>query len=194
MRNRGLLFSTCSSILFIFSMLICGNLEAQSKIEGYSGAVKLGFNVLSDQIFEGVETSIFNKNNLYTLGYYYGEDYELWTNPTEEYNQFSLLYGKFLNEGKFRLQAQAGLGLFWGIKRTDELDRANSTILSNAYYPKKFTTIGLPLKLGVHYVPWYIFSIGIELQANINLEKSIVRPMLSLEFGKLRKKKYETNP
>ncbi len=97
-------------------------------------------------------------------------------------------YADTRNE-KFRFQYQAGIGMFWGTLRTDEYDKVNSTLLTNAYFTKEVSTVGFPLKIGGRYIPFEFLSIGIDLQANLNFEKSIIIPMLSIEMGKLRSSK-----
>jgi hypothetical protein len=86
-----------------------------------------------------------------------------------------------------RFQYQSGIGIFWGTLRTDEYDKENlSFLFNNAYFTKEVSTVGFPLKIGGRYIPFKFLSIGIDLQANLNFQKSIFRPMLSIEIGKLR--------
>lgn len=172
-------------VLFIlFNTLL---INSQSKIEKYSVATKISMDIMSDFYFEGIEVNAFSKSFIYSIGYYYGEDYEfLGDAPTERYKQLNFLFGKYIGDKKFRFQYQTGIGMFWGIKRTDELDLENSNILSNYYYTEKFSTIGIPIKIGGRYIPFKFLSIGIDLQANLNLSQTILRPMFSIEIGKLR--------
>ena len=150
--------------------------------------------LLTDYYSEGVEINAFSKSFLFSVGYYYGEDYDfLDETPTEKYNQLNLLFGKYhdsKNE-KFRFQYQGGIGMFWGTLRTDEYDDENSGLFNDAYFTKEISTVGFPLKIGGRYIPFKFLSIGIDLQANLNFKKSIFRPMLSIEIGKLRSSKKE---
>ena len=174
----------------IFLFIITNILTIQSQlIEKYSVSVKGTMDILTDYYSEGIEINAFSKSSLFSVGYYYGEDYEfIGDTPTEKYNQLNLLFGKYTDSKneKFRFQYQGGIGMFWGIKRTDELDTTNSNILTNHYFTEKFSTVGFPLKIGGRYIPFKFLSMGIDLQANLNFQKSIFRPMLSLEIGKLR--------
>ena len=176
-------------ILFIFAYT--STIQSQS-IDKYSISIKGTMDLLTDYYSEGVEINAFSKSFLYSVGYYYGEDYEfLKDTPTEKYNQLNLLFGKYHNSKneKFRFQYQGGIGMFWGTIRTDEYDEGNSNIITNAYITKEISTIGFPLKIGGRYIPFKFLSIGIDLQANLNFEKSVIRPMLSIEIGKLRSSK-----
>ncbi len=175
----------------IFVFIITNILTVQSQvIDKYSISEKGTINILSDFYSEGFEINIFSKSYLYTIGYYYGEDYEfLGDTPTEKYNQLNLLFGKYIDTKNkiFRFQYQTGIGMFWGTLRTDEYDEENSSILNNAYFTKEVLTVGFPIKIGGRYIPFKFLSIGIDFQTNLNFQKIISRPMLSLEIGKLRR-------
>lgn len=177
-------------LALIFLLSITNILIIQSQVlEKYSVSVKGTMDILTDYYSEGIEINAFSKSTLCSVGYYYGEDYEfIGDMPTEKYNQLNLLYGKYLDtkNNKFRFQYQAGIGMFWGTLRTKELDKTSTGFLTNKYYTKKVSTVGFPLKVGGRYIPFKFLSIGIDLQANLNLQKSIFRPMLSLEIGKIR--------
>lgn len=179
------------NLLLLFAFLNVVLIHSQI-IDKYSVSVKGSMNILADFYSEGGEINAYTKSYLYTVGYYYGEDYEfLGDEPTEKYNQLNLLFGKYVDtkNEKFRFQYQAGIGLFWARLRTNELDKRDTNWISNRYYTKYISTIGFPLKIGGRYIPFKFLSIGIDLQANLNFQKSIFRPMLSLEIGKLRKLK-----
>lgn len=174
-------------LVLVFVILNISFIESQT-IDKYSVSVK-GGETLYD---EGFEINLFSKSYLYSVGYYSGEEWRiLGDSPTEKYNQINLLFGKYVDSKneKFRFQYQSGIGIFWGTLRTDKFDAENSNILTNAYFTKEISTIGFPLKIGGRYIPFKFLSVGIDLQANLNFQKSIFRPMLSVEIGKLRIKK-----
>lgn len=151
----------------------------------------------SDFYSEGFEMNTYSKSYIYTVGYYFGEEYKLYEvfgdHPKEKYNQINLLFGKYIDtkNGMFRFQYQGGIGLYWGTFRTDEVDRINTFLFHNTYFTKEITTIGFPLKIGGRYIPFNFLSIGVDLQSNLNFEKSNIRPMLSVEIGKLKSRKKE---
>ena len=101
------------------------------------------------------------------------------------------MFGKYIDtqNEKFRFQYQGGIGIFWGTLRTNEYDEENSGLLNNVYYTDEVSAVGFPLKIGGRYIPFNFLSIGIDLQANLNFKKSLFRPMLSIEIGKLRSNK-----
>ncbi len=174
----------------VFLFIITNILTLQSQlIEKYSVSVKGTMDILTDYYSEGIDINAFSKSSIFSVGYYYGEDYEfLGDTPTEKYNQINLLFGKYIDtkNKKFRFQYQGGIGMFWGTLRTNELDKTDTNWLTNRYYTKEISTVGFPLKIGGRYIPFKFLSIGIDLQANMNFQKSIFRPMLSIEIGKLR--------
>ena len=181
------------NLILLFALLNVSHIQSQI-IDKYSISTKGTMDILSNFYFEGYEINVFSKSYLYSIGYYYGEDYEfLGDAPTEKYNQLNLLFGKYIDtkNEKFRFQYQGGIGMFWGLLRTDQYNEENSGILTNTYFTKEVSTVGFPLKIGGRYIPFKFLSIGIDLQANFNFQKFIFRPMLSIEIGKLRSSKNE---
>lgn len=176
----------------VFTMFFCFAAVQCQGIDKYSLSLKGTVDWFANRFEEGVELNAFSNTYVYTIGYYFGEDYELWVSPSEKYKQFNLLFGKYIDSEnqKFRIQYQAGIGVFWGIFRTNKHDRENSGfILNNAYFTEKINkSLAIPLKIGGRYLPFKFLSIGIDIQANINKDKTIMRPMLSIAFGKLRNK------
>ena len=179
------------NLILLFIIFNVPLIQSQT-IDKYSISAKGTMDILSNFYSEGIEINAFSKSYLYTIGYYYGEDYEfLGDKPTEKYNQLNLLFGKYIDtqNEKFRFQYQGGIGIFWGTLRTNEYDEENSGLLNNVYYTDEVSAVGFPLKIGGRYIPFNFLSIGIDLQANLNFKKSLFRPMLSIEIGKLRSNK-----
>jgi hypothetical protein len=169
-------------------LILCtnGSLNGQMAIDGYSINPKIGaFNYKAGDDLSGVvgvEINAFNNHIIYALDYYHYEEFVLFANPSEKYNQIDFLIGKYIGDKLFRFQYQGGLGTFWGFKRGDKI----GTLFD--YKKNNFFTIGIPLKLGFKVIPARFISIGFDVQANINLEKTTSMALISLEFGKLRNK------
>jgi hypothetical protein len=172
----------CSTIVIAISLLVCTNglLNGQNKIDGYYLNAKLGIN--NNWLGGGGEINILRRHFIYSLGIY-----EFWNfNSTANIWSFPIdfLIGKYVGDRYLRFQYQGGLGLFWGGKNAgNKWD--NGTV--------SFATLGIPLKLGFKILPSRFISIGMDLQANLNFEKSIVIPMFSIEIGKLRNKIVKRN-
>lgn len=176
------------TLLFIvMSVLI-----AQSQtVDKYSVSGKITMDLLAENIFEGVELNILSNNYICSVGYYFGNDYKsalFGPKPRNIYKQANLLFGKYIDtkNEKFRFQYQGGVGVFWGEIRVDEHRGGKSAFIFTYYPTKKILTVGVPIKIGGRYIPFKFLSIGIDLQTNLNLKKPILRPMLSIEIGKLR--------
>jgi hypothetical protein len=172
------------SMIVVF-LLFCTDelINGQTKVDGYSINPKLGgFIGKTSGGFGGGEINILSTNKfIYSIDYYHYEDYKLFTNPTEKYNQIDLLIGKYIGDRYLRFQYQGGLGTFWGFKRGEKI--------SGTHYEKvDFFTLGIPVKLGFKLLPARFISIGIDLQANLNFKKPIGMAALSIEIGKLRNK------
>lgn len=162
--------------------------KGQLSIEKYSISVKPTMNFQASCFIEGVEINAMDNSYIYSIGYYNAEELviPLGNLPREEYNQLNFLFGNYFDHKTIRYRIQGGLGILWGIKRSDKIDLKNSTLLTNYYFTKKFATIGIPIKFGGSYIPFNFMSIGIDLQININLTRPLFRPMFSITFGKLR--------
>jgi hypothetical protein len=68
------------------------------------------------------------------------------------------------------------MGVFW-----NEYTRPDLTASRNY-----FQTMSIPLKLGMKVFADDFFTIGIDLQANINSERTTSMPLISLEIGGLK--------
>jgi hypothetical protein len=162
-----------------------GYLNGQTKMDGYSVNPKLGaFNYKSGDDLSGVagvEINTFKNHIIYAVDYYHYEEFVLFANPTEKYNQIDFLIGKYIGDKLFRFQYQGGIGTFWGFRRGDRIGDSFN------YKKNNFFTAGIPLKLGFKILPARFISIGIDLQANLNLKKPTSMALLSFEFGNLRK-------
>jgi hypothetical protein len=85
-------------------------------------------------------------------------------------------YGFAVNPNEssnFRLQIQGGLGTLKGLTYNES---------------EQISTVGVPLKLGLKWLPSTSLGIGVDLQAKLNSKYSIYMIMASLEIGKLRNK------
>ncbi len=170
--------------ILLFFLFQITKINSQQKIEHYSISGKISVDIFSNY-YEGIELNAFGNIYLYSIGYYYGEDYGMFRDkPTENYHQLNILMGKYevSKNKKFRFQYQVGIGAFWGIIRTKVLDESETNIFIDKYFAKKASTIGFPIKIGGRYIPFKFISLGIDIQTNINLAKSIIRPMLSVEI------------
>ncbi|TXT58644.1 MAG: hypothetical protein BAJALOKI3v1_1240001 [Promethearchaeota archaeon] len=186
-------FKTLCSIVFILSTFISlSGQERKLTINGFYINPKLGiYNWVEDDagFIGGVEMNVLKDKFLYSADFYRYEELVIFSpTPAEYYNQIGIMMGKFVGDKLFRFQYQGGIAPIWGIKRT-KLVKEGSGILATDYYENKdFFTIGLVTKLGFKIIPTRFLSIGIDLQANINLENPVYMPMISIEIGKLRNK------
>jgi hypothetical protein len=163
-----------SALLLI---LVNTSIKGQSVLDGYAflnpkfgiyGSFKGG---LPGYVF-GDEINFLKKKWIFSLDYYHCK-FTFIGSKEEKFDQFDILFGKYLDYRSFRLQIQGGLGTFKGITYDES---------------KKIFTLGIPLKAGFKYLISDSFSIGLDLQANLNVKYPIYMPMLSIEIGKLRNK------
>jgi len=141
--------------------------------------------IFADRFETGIELNAFSKRHLFTLGYYFDRETSILSASFQGdiYRQLNLLVGGYSDtkNEKFRFQYQAGVGQLWiksKVESPEEVFKRTQDV----------KTITLPLKIGGRYIPVHFLSIGIDIQASINEHKTLLRPMLSLEIGKLRNK------
>lgn len=177
----------CITTLIAVLLILSTNesINGQIQMDGYSINPKLGpynYEGGTPSGVTGVEINAFKNHIIYALDYYHYEEFVLFANPSEKYNQIDFLIGKYIGDRLFRFQYQGGLGAFWGFKRSAKIGAFFD------YEKDNFFTIGVPMKLGFKVIPSRFISIGIDFQANINLEKPTSMALISLEIGKLRDK------
>jgi hypothetical protein len=185
--------TTLITLMLLLTFSLFGQETEKSKSfknNQYSIAFKNTTNIIATHFFEGLEANIFHNSYIYSAGYYFGNDnesgYTSGPRPREEYNQINLLFGKYNGNNKWRFQYQAGLGWIWGTLRTDVRDISSNQYYFDTYLTKGFYAVGVPLKIGGRFIPIKFMSLGIDVQANLNIISPTIRPMLSLEVGRLR--------
>ena len=75
----------------------------------------------------------------------------------------------------------------WGVKRTELIIKDPPGFFNTQFESKDFIALGVATKIGFKIIPFSFLSIGIDLQANINLENTVFIPFISVEIGKLRR-------
>ena len=108
--------------------------------------------------------------------FYQFEEIRYFSSDEDIFRQAGIMAGKYYGDRLFRVQLQGGIAPIWQIGSREGSETG------------KFTTAGVALKTGLKFIPLPFFSIGIDLQGNINPEKTLFMPFISLEFGKLRDK------
>jgi len=165
-----------TTLIAVFLLLYTNELmTGQSKLDGFAlfnpkfglyGSFKGG---LPGYVF-GDEFNFLKKKMIFSLDYYHCK-FTFIGSKVEKFDQFDLLFGKYLDYNSFRIQFQGGLGTIKGITYNES---------------EKIFTLGIPLKIGLKYLISKSVSIGLDLQANLNLKYPIYMPMLSIEFGALK--------
>lgn len=177
-----------------FLILIVNNASAQENepiAVGYSLNPKIGSYTVNESggFSGGAEMNVIYKKIIYSVDFYHCDEFVIMgPKPSEYFNQLGVMIGKYQGDKFLRFQYQVGLGSFWGLKRTEFINEGSGWFSSESYESKEFSAIGFIAKLGFKIVPLSFLSLGLDLHANINSEKSIVMPMISIEFGKLRNK------
>lgn len=182
MKNKLLI----TVIILMMTIVVSG----QDSFKGYAINPKLGFfnNNKVGGFAGGVEVNYIHNSFLFSLDYIRMEEFDiLGPEPKEGYSQIGLMVGKFTGNKYLRFQYQAGFASLWGLKRTDFKSSGSGFLDSDLYYSKNFFTVGLVAKLGFKVMPFNFMSIGIDINANINKEQPSIIPMLSIEFGSIRK-------
>jgi hypothetical protein len=176
------------SFLFIAISLLGLSVAGQPSKLGYSFGLKAGANGVFESYGNlGAELNFTTHYFMYSLGYNYNQELNIFLPlPHEDLHQANFLFGSFIDRNSFRFEYQAGVGMVWGTHRTT---LQSSGFLWEQYDSQEFQTISLPLRVGLKYIPFQFMSVGLEFLVNINPEKTIALPMLTLNFGRIFKEK-----
>jgi len=162
-------------------LLICinGEVNCQKKFNGYSINPKLGvfgpFSGGGSAAIGGAEFYLIRNKLTLGLDFYHGM--WNWNGDVEEsLNQFNFMDGIFFEtkSSVFRFLIQGGIGIL------------KSTYKSGQNEGWTKYTLGVPLDVEIKCIPTKYFSVGIDLQVNMNTEYPIYMIMASVEFGKLK--------
>jgi hypothetical protein len=123
----------------------------------------------------GVEANYLHKGWIFSVDFFQFQEINLLSSDEDMFRQVGIMAGKYYGDRLFRIQLQGGFAPTWQIGAPDESD-------------PHFSTVGLVLKTGFKFIPLHFFSIGIDLQGNLNSKKPLFMPLVSIEFGLLRDK------
>jgi hypothetical protein len=151
---------------------------SQSQFTGFAVNPKTGIflwpNHENGGVF-GFEAYYLHKGWIFSLDFFQFQEINLLSSDEDMFRQVGIMAGKYYGDGLFRVQLQGGFAPTWQIGAPDESD-------------PHFSTVGLVLKTGFKFIPLHFFSIGIDLQGNLNSKKPLFMPLVSIEFGRLRDK------
>lgn len=179
------------AVAFIVSFFVCmavGTAQtADEALIGYAVNPKLGMYTSSTTrgVMGGLELNVFTHRQIFSVDYYRFHQPLLFDrSSSERFNQIALMYGVHKRNGLLRVELQGGLAPIWGVRRTNEVIR--ETGLFGTYYQTVyFFALGAVGKAGFKFTPSERFAIGIDVQANLNFQRTVVMPMLSVAFGRL---------
>ena len=140
---------------------------SQSQFTGFSINLKTGIFFGSDNIngaVLGVETNYLTNGWIFSVDFFQFQEIQLTLCGSVEdmFRQAGVMAGKYWGHRLFRIQFQGGVASIW--------------------------ETGLVVKTGFKFIPLRFFSIGLDLQSNLNSEKPLFMPLVSFEFGRLRDK------
>ncbi|MEM9545434.1 MAG: hypothetical protein AAGA77_05650 [Bacteroidota bacterium] len=187
-------FKKLTMLLILVMLLSPDKILGQNDNSGFNGFAinpKIGyFKTLADRSGYSIGSEvIYIKNKLlFSADYYKLEEFVLFKAPVERYNHLGLMFGSYSDKEKFRFQYQIGLGLLWGITRTDEKIDGPQSWLGTQYEGEDFSTLGLTSKLGFKLIQSSTASVGLDLHISVNSERTVCMPFLSAEMGLLRKR------
>lgn len=172
---------------FLFPVAFYAQSIKGDKTESLSVIPKVGFYNWGDGgLAAGMELS-YNKNTLvYTLDYLHLTEVNTGffsPFPVEYYNQIGFMIGKHFGQGLVQFHLQGGVGPFWGLKRTYKIEE-------RLYGNEKFFTGGLVAKTGFTINPFHFLGLGLDIQVNLNPEKTVYVPTCSLVFNIRGKRKH----
>jgi hypothetical protein len=170
-------YYTFTSLVIVLTGLLTP-VFSQSQTTGFSINPKAGIYTAKNEAgaVMGIETSYLRNGWMFSVDFYQFGEIEYFSSDEDMFRQMGIMAGKYYGDRLFRIELQGGIAPIWQIG------------LREGSEPGKFATVGLALKTGFKFIPLPFFSIGIDLQSNINPKKTLFMPLISLEFGRLRDK------
>ena len=183
--NRSFFIFRGIAVLFIILPSFSLNASGQSTFKGFSINPKAGG--YGDGFTGGMELGFFSGNTIYSVDYFQSGEFTLMDPvPADEFNQIGFMIGKYIDFNFIRVTYQGGIGPFFGKMRTESISGEPGTPSYRYYEEDKFFTPGVVAKFGLKLIPFRYFSLGVDVQTNLNLKRSLFFPCLSLEFGLLK--------
>lgn len=174
-KNMKLISFTC---LVIVLFILFTPAFSQSQFTGYSINLKpgvfIGLNNNNGAVL-GVETNYLTNGWIFSLDFFQFHEIQIIGGEEDIFRQAGVMAGKYYGDRLFRIQLQGGIASIWEIG-------------GGGPSGTNFSTMGLVLKTGFKFIPLRFFSIGLDLQSNLNSEKPLLMPLVSIEFGRLRDK------
>lgn len=178
-------------ILSFMSTAFSQNKDNISQKESvFSSNLKLGgYNLFRDDLgtLKGLDFNFFRNGGVYSCSYNFYKEFDILSANLEEFNDCSLLIGFYTQNKSVVFTHQFGISYLWGTIHeyssvTDYLGRVTQIDkMKNVY------TFGLELLFGFKYLFTPELTFGLEFQANINREKIIAMPMITIGYGNLQK-------
>lgn len=181
--------------LIIFSLFSYLSTFGQPSI-GFSVQPKIGLILGSKpDLSTGVDLNLLHANRIISIGVQEIEKLSLIHGPTtvKKHQEVNIMLGQFRDKGNFRFHYQVGISMLKGNKQSQNLKFNPSALQSSLSEPlfeveeelASFNTIGLPIQLETQWLLSRYFSLGLELQANLNNQNSYFIPTFGMAIGHL---------
>jgi len=156
---------------------------------GLGVSPKAGFCTLGGAI--GVEADLYIDRWVVAVDYLHMEGWSF-KNPGQYYtNQVGVFFGRTFGPQLLQFHTLAGAAKTSGVRNTGIIGY-NYQVLHQIfghepiYGQEAFNQIGFVAKAGIRFIPSRVFSMGLDLQTNLNKKQSIGMVLVSLQFGLLR--------
>lgn len=114
--------------------------------------------------------------------------------PLEHRELAGVLAGRTVTRKWFCFGMQAGLGLVWGVQRSDFINKTERSLapfvgnndLVDVYRSDRFRTASIPGKISFTLTPTKYIGIGASFQADLNLSRNLYAGMIHLRLGMVR--------
>ncbi len=186
-------------VFMLFIVMTAQLTQAQNHSEewtadGFNIGVKLGALLHINNKFGGgpafgFGTDIIRKDWVYTIDYSLTEEYPFFRGVRGRQHNFNLLFGRSVGKKWWRFHAQAGVGLMGGYEFIYLIKITEHEGIIERGETDYFFNLAFPAKMEFKFIPWKHMAIGVEYNLNVNTKQSFHGPMLTLEFGILRRKK-----
>ena len=171
--------------LCLFAVPLSANDSTENKLNdtraqpGIYASFGLGGNHFGVTLGAGL--SYVHNNNIFSLRYLSADEFRfnvdgVYDEPARTMNEIGLLYGRYMFKSNGQLSIAAGLGLFNGIDRGEQID-------FHDYQKLDINTLGLAIEGRFLLIFTRYSAAGFAVFGNVNPKKTFIGAMIEIHLG-----------
>jgi hypothetical protein len=134
----------------------------------------------------GLSLNFESKNYVYSLRTTTHEEFVMFTDPPESFNDYAVLYGITRGNSKYKFTLSGGLSFVNGVRRGNFIYETGDLLTFSHYQKNHWYTFGIPIESQLFFCPFSFLGFGVTGFANLNPERSFAGFLFGVQIGKIR--------